>query len=124
MLVLRPAIMVLMPTTWPCELIKRPTGIAPVDGGVGLDQVFLIEPLVGLQGPPQGADHAHGHRVAKVAQRAADGDHELARLQGGRVAELGDGQPVAVDSENGQVAKVVDAHQTWRRAFRRWPTAR
>ena len=74
---------VLMPTSSPRRVDQRAAGIARIDRGVGLDEVFVVgEADVGAA---RRADDAGGDRLAEL-ERAADGQHPLADLQLGRVA--------------------------------------
>src|SRR5882762_6666362 len=64
---------------------ERATGIAAVDGGVGLNGFVDEGGLAGLHGAANGADYAGGERALE-AEGIADGENLLADLQTGGIA--------------------------------------
>ncbi len=93
------------------QVDQRSAGVALVDGRIGLDQVFDIVAIAGVDRAPGGADHTHSDRVLEIAQRRADGDHRLTRVQGFRVAQhrYRRGSPIRL--EHRQVGVNIRAHQ-------------
>ena len=81
---------VLMPDDRARGVDQRPAGVARVDRRVGLDEV--VDPLAVVDrdvAALAGHDAAgHGERVG--AERAADGDDELADLEAVAIADRGD----------------------------------
>jgi hypothetical protein len=80
--------------------------VAGIDGRVGLD-VDDRRVLLGLSG--HGADHAHGHGVVE-AERAADGEHDLALGDILEVGEAKGGKACRFHLEQRQVEVVREAH--------------
>ena len=93
------------------QVDQRPAGVALVDGGIGLDQVFDLVALAGIDRAPGGADHAHGDRVLEIAQRRADGDDRLTRVERVRIAQRRHGRAPAVRLEHRQVGVNIRADQ-------------
>ncbi len=65
---------------------QRPTRVARMEGGVGLDHLLddpLVAAVAGDERAAEAADDAGADRPL-VAERAPDGDHELADRAGGR----------------------------------------
>ena len=80
---------------------QRTTGIARVDGGVGLDEVFVVfDAEVRAAG---GADDAHGDALAD-AERIADGQGVVADLDFRGVADGDGGQIAGVDLHDRKIA--------------------
>src|SRR6266852_486549 len=65
---------------------ERPSGIAAIDGGVGLNGFVDESGLAGLHGSADGADYAGGQRALK-SEGIADGENLLAYLERRGVAE-------------------------------------
>src|SRR6185503_10380279 len=91
---------------------QGPTGVARVDGRVGLDEVVEGD-VLGLDAPIGGRDDPLGHaRRAAQVEGVADGDHVVADLHVGRHPQLGRGQPAGVvDADQGDVVVGQAAHQ-------------
>src|SRR4029453_16984509 len=81
---------------------EHAAGVARVDGGVGLDDLAALEEPVG------GADDPGGHGLVE-AERAADGDRELADLEVLADAERRRLEAGAVDLDHGHVVDLVGA---------------
>ena len=111
---------------------QRAAAVARIERGVGLDHV--VDEVAGdaPQAAAQGADHPGGHRRVE-AERAADGDHELADAQLGRVAERRVRQPrriglhdrdvgpwVGTDDPAGDLPAIVQTHPQAVRARTTW----
>src|SRR6202007_2978814 len=80
-------------------------GIARVDGGVRLDEILVAVGVDARAG--QAADDAGGDRVLQ-AEGVADGEHKVADLNLGRVAESDLHQAaVAFDFQHGNVRRLV-----------------
>src|SRR5213075_2590809 len=60
---------------------QRPSGVAGIERRVGLDDVLDQAPALGAHGAPQRADYAGGDGGLE-AERVADGDDQLAGLDG------------------------------------------
>ena len=80
------------------EVHERAAAVAGVDGGVGLNEVLQFELFVAQVEvvPAFGADDAARHALAE-AERAADGEHEVADLQLVAIAELGRLEAAGID---------------------------
>ena len=87
---------------------ERAAAVAGVQGGVGLDDVVHQVAGDAAQRPAQGADDAGGDGRFE-AERAADGDDELADAQLRRVAERGVGQARRLGLDDGEVGPRVGA---------------
>src|SRR5262249_25402985 len=91
------------------EVQQRPTRVARIDGGVGLDEIFVgghADP-----GPRGGGDDAGGHRAIET-EGVSDRDHPLADAQAVGVAELGYRQRSGgIDLEHGEVGLYVAADE-------------
>ena len=93
---------------------ERPTRVAGVDGGIGLDEVAERHAL-GLDGAVQCRDDAPRDRgLAGEVQRVADGDDLVAHLQLRRVAERRRHHLAAADLDEGDVVGGEAAHQLGR----------
>ena len=90
------------------EIHERAAAVAGVDGGVGLNEVLQFEVFVAEVEVVAtfGADDAAGHALAE-AERAADGEHEVADLELVAIAELGRFEAAGVDGESGDVGFAV-----------------
>ena len=88
---------------------QRAARVARVDGGVGLDEVRQRLVVVGRDRAALGRHDAARDRVRVRAERAADGDDELADLERVRVADRGGRQAGGVDLDDGEVGQRVDA---------------
>ncbi len=87
------------------DVQQRAAGVARVDAGVGLDQVFIGLGVADLDRPVQGADDPLRDRVV-IAEGVADGDHRFGGHQVAGGANGDDGEPLAglqVDLDDGQV---------------------
>ena len=103
---------VLMPIASPRTLHSGPPELPKLIERVGLDEVLEggraaedVERRAAL-----GADDAHRHRAAQLAERVADGDGPVADAQPVGVAQRQHGQVVAVDLEHGDVGLGIGAH--------------
>ena len=85
---------------------QRAAGIARVDSGVGLDEIFVV--LNAEIGAAGGADDAHGDGLAD-AEGIADGESEIADFYLGRIAERNGGEMVGVDFQHGDVGLGIAA---------------
>src|SRR5262249_1383110 len=65
---------------------EGPTGIAGIEGGIGLDHVVDQPARAGTQRAAERGDHAGGDGRFE-AERIADGDHQLAALEQLGIAE-------------------------------------
>ena len=94
---------------------ERATGVAGVDGGVGLDEVaqrgWRRRPVTSettmVRSRPLTMPEVT--RAGELAQRVAHGDGQLADLEGGRVAQLRGRQVGRVDLDEREVGVGVDA---------------
>ena len=87
---------------------QRAAGVAGIDGGVGLDGLVNIG-AVGLLHLADGADDAARHGSVEDAERIADGEHLLADLEAGAVAQ-GHGLKVGrLDLNDGEVVRLVSS---------------
>ena len=104
----------LMPTSRPWLVNERTTGVAGVDGGVGLDEVGVGGDVVRglslrLLRALQRRDDAARDRLLE-SERAADRHHELPHLQVLGRTRLGRRIAAAFDLEDGEVRGGIDAH--------------
>ena len=106
-----PTTAVLIPTTCGRAHGQRATGVARVQGGIGLDDV-VDQPGGGArrghERPAEGAHHAGADRAGEP-EGVADGHHQLPDAQGVGVAELRRHVPVPGGAHDGQVREAVGA---------------
>ena len=92
------------------------TGVARVDGGIGLDHIGVDGIAAGRahgRGAIERRDDARGDRLL-VAERRADGHNPLAHVELGGVTDLDRGELGGVsilELDNGQVARGIVAHE-------------
>jgi hypothetical protein len=89
----------------PFRVEEGAAAVARIDGRIRLD---VDHPSVGLDLPCHRAHHAERHRAVQ-AERAAEGDDDLALPQGLRVAEGKEGEAGLHDLQEREVALLVDA---------------
>src|SRR5262249_13776332 len=88
------------------EIDERAPRVAGGDGGVRLDEVLVPIGIDARAG--EAADDSRGHRVLKP-ERIADGDHKIAHLDLGRVAQGDLGEVVRLDLEYRDIGRLVAA---------------
>ena len=86
---------------------QRSARVARIDGGIGLDEVFVI--FDGKAIAPGRADDAHGRRLAH-AKRVANGKCIIADFELRRIAQGNCGETGGVDFEHGDVGLRVGAN--------------
>src|SRR5262249_42443685 len=82
------------------SVYQRATGVAGIDGGVGLDEVFVVQ---SESGTSSGADEAHRDGLANV-ERVTYGQDEIADFDLFAVGDFNGGQVLCVDLEDGDVS--------------------
>ena len=82
------------------------TGVAGIDGGIGLDEIFIG--VDAQMAAPQRADDAHGDGLAD-AEGVADGQHDIAHLDFLRSPEGNGGKIGKVDLDHGQIGFRIGA---------------
>ena len=90
-----------MPMTSPFMLTSGPPRVAAVDGRVRLDEV-LVAAVAQAELAAFGADDSRRDGVLH-AQRIADGQDPFADLDLGRIAQLGEGQVLGLDLDQGHI---------------------
>jgi hypothetical protein len=92
---------------------QRATGIARIDGGVGLDEILVLGLVAGHMS--EGRDDAAGDRLAD-AEGIADGQHQVADLDLVRIGEA-EGRQIRArpgDLQHGQIGPLVLEHDIGR----------
>jgi hypothetical protein len=100
----------LMPTSSPFTLTSGAARIPAVDRGVSLQEVF-ITPVAEPGSSAFGAHDAHGNGLAD-AERIADGQHDVADLNGVGVAERKGLQVGGLHLEQRQIAWLIGADES------------
>ena len=86
---------------------QRATGIARVDGGVGLDEILVLVEAR-QTASAQGADNPHGDRLAN-AEGIPDGQNHIANLQQVAVGKRDGRQAGGFDFQDGHIGRRIGA---------------
>ena len=95
-----------MPTSSPARVDERTARVAGVDGGVGLDEVFVVRDAD--VGASERGHDAQRHGLIEL-KRIADREYPFGHLQRARITPRNRREAARVDLEERQVGRRVDA---------------
>ena len=93
---------------FPAEVDQRPAGVTRIDGGIGLDEVLVIDDT--HIGEAHGADDPKGHGLLQ-AERIPDRHDHLTNLEVAGVAPRQDRQLLGVNLDQGDVGLRIRADE-------------